>query len=256
MAPNTEALNVQHQGDAASNDTQNQVARAESNNNALTFNDAFGQTAAGAEAFSYKDKIDGFIKPHWEITEEDRKQAKETLASQLSELIPEADRKNLQKAQEALVDGDAKKLAEALAPYAKDKEMLAKIVKELNRNLDREGAGINLVMNGAGNVVLYGKGDTALEMNPNDGSVQVRSIRHNNDGSIALLPGEVIGTDPSKVARQLADQATRGITGGYIAIRPMGMSSYSIDKTTVGKPVGRAADSAASNALEETLRPN
>lgn len=197
------------------------VAKLEQNLNAdITFSDVFGMQGNAMTHSDANEKQGMIWKKPPEVTDEDRKDAKEDLADEVSDLIPEEDRKNLIKAQEAIIDGDPKKLAEALQAYANDPEKLAKIVKELDKNLTSDGAGVHLAMNKAGNVILYGHGKTALEISPKDGSVGVRDVEHNKDGSIVLLDGEVVGADAGKVARGIGDDATRGINGPVIYFKP------------------------------------
>lgn len=175
-----------------------------------------------------------------EVTDEDRKEAKADLADEVSDLIPEEDRKNLIKAQEAIIDGDPKKLAEVFQAYANDPEKLAKIVKELDRNLSRDHAGTHLAINKAGNVYLYNStGDMAMEFSPKDGSVGLRSIKTNFGGSVVLLPGEVVGADVGKVATAIGDNATRHINANFIKIGVLHGAGR-----TVGAALGAAAEAA------------
>lgn len=173
----------------------------------------------------------GMIIKNREVTDEDRKEAKETLGSGMSDLIPEQDRKALTALQGALVDGDLNKLTETLKGLSGDPEKLAKYIKEINGQLDKNETlgGIDLSQDAQGNVLVYNeKGGTALQINPKTGEASLRAVERQADGSVLLKPGEVLGRTAAEVARDLGDSLTRSLT--------MDFGKIIIGKDGPGKP--------------------
>lgn len=149
-----------------------------------------------------------------EVTAEDRAEAKEKLGKELSDLIPDADKKTIKDLQDALIDGDTKKFGEALKGLSGDPEKLAKFVKALNENLNKNEkfGGVEVSMDGKGNVLVYGeKGNTAVSFDPKTGEPSLRAVERQDDGSVLLKPGEVINRKPDEVMKNLGDEATRSI---------------------------------------------
>lgn len=258
MAPNNEILQPAGAEPAVTNNIDN-AERTLANGPAaqgITFNDVFGdRNSDGKESGEQQLKKMMWKEP---VTEEDRTEAKEDLADEISGMIPPEDQKNLKAAQAAIIDGKPEALAAAMKAYADDPAKLAEFVKELDKSLTRDGAGVNLALNKAGNVVLFGHGDKALEISPRDGSVTVRAIEHLK-GGILIKPGEVVDVDAGKVAVRIGDDATRGINGPHFIY--MKGSSGGADAESrpnnagkVGSVVGREAKSAAA-ADGEVLHP-
>lgn len=153
---------------------------------------------------------------HWDktVTDKNRNEAKEALGKGLSELIPEADRALLKTMQGALIDGNLDKLKSTLGSLAADPEKMEKVLKEINGQLKREGAQVELSSDGKGNVLVYEKGgNTAVSINAKSGETTLRAIERQNDGSILLKPGEIINRKPAEVMKNIGDEATRDITG-------------------------------------------
>lgn len=149
------------------------------------------------------------------VTDEDRKEAKEALEKGISGLVPEGDRKAQLALQNAIIDGDMGKFKEAVKSLGNDPEKLAKMVKEVNDQLNRNEkfGGVELSMDSKGNVLLYGeKGSTAVSVNPKTGEATLRAVETQNDGSVVLKDGEIINRKADDVMKQLGDQATRSVT--------------------------------------------
>lgn len=151
-----------------------------------------------------------------EVTQEDRDKAKKVLEKELNELIPEADRKAVTDLQNAIIDGDAKKLGEVIKGM--DPAKLDKYIKAVNDNLNKHETfgGVELTRDSQGNVLLYGeKGNTAVSIDPKTGAATLRAVERQPDGSVLLKPGEIINRNADDVARELGDSATRSITGPW-----------------------------------------
>ncbi|MBX3134609.1 hypothetical protein KF707_00140 [Candidatus Obscuribacterales bacterium] len=149
-----------------------------------------------------------------DVTPEDRAEAKEKLGKELSDLIPEADKKTITDLQNALIDGDTKKFGEALKALSGDPAKLEKFVKALNDNLNKNEmfGGVEVSMDGKGNVLVYGeKGNTAVSFDPKTGESSLRAVERQDDGSVLLKPGEVINRKPDEVMKNLGDEATRSL---------------------------------------------
>lgn len=148
------------------------------------------------------------------VTDKNRNEAKEALGKGLSELIPEADKALLKTMQGALIDGNLDKLKGSLGSLSSDPERMEKFLKELNGQLKREGAGVELTSDGKGNVLVYENfGNTAVSINAKTGETTLRAIERQNDGSVLLKPGEIINRKPGEVMKNIGDEATRNITG-------------------------------------------
>ncbi|MDZ4837350.1 MAG: hypothetical protein SGJ27_26490 [Candidatus Melainabacteria bacterium] len=150
-----------------------------------------------------------------QVTDADRKEAKEQLEKGISGLVPEADRKLQVQMQNAIVDGDITKFKDAVKAVGDNPEKLAKMVKEVNDQLNRneQMGGVELSMDSKGNVLLYGeKGNTAVSVNPKTGDTTLRAVDRQADGSVVLKDGEIINKKPEEVMKGLGDVATRSIT--------------------------------------------
>lgn len=151
-----------------------------------------------------------------DVTDKDRQEAKAVMAKDLSEAIPEADRKAIIDLQGAVIDGNLARMQESLKSLSGDPEKLAKMVKELNKqfsNHDNPFDGVNLTMDGKGNVLLYEKNsNTAVSINPASGETTLRAVEQQIDGSVLLKDGEIINRNAADVMKSAGDSATRGIT--------------------------------------------
>ncbi|MBX9691694.1 MAG: hypothetical protein K2Z81_04870 [Cyanobacteria bacterium] len=150
------------------------------------------------------------------ITPADRTRAKEQLASELSELIPEADRQLMRTLQSAIIDGNMDQLRATLRTLAADPAKLTRFIDALNKQFAKHEIfnGIELGRDSQGNVLLYKeKGNTALSINPTSGDATVRAIEVQADGSVLLRPGEIINRQPADVLQAVADEATRAVVG-------------------------------------------
>jgi len=157
-----------------------------------------------------------------EVTDEDRAEAKEKLASgDLMGLVPKEDQEKLNTLAGALIDGDVAKLGETLKGMSP--EEVKKFVDVLNKHMNSNESfgGIELSQDAAGNVLVYGeKGGSALSIDPKTGEATVRAIEHQPDGSILLKPGEVVGKTAADVAKNLGDQMTRSLGDFPILRKP------------------------------------
>lgn len=265
MAPNNEILQPAGAEPAVTNPADN-AEQTQVNgqvSQGITFNDVFADKTNGN-----KEGVEQQLKKMiWRepVTEEDRTRAKEDLADEISGMISPEDQKNLKDAQAAIIDGKPEALAAAMKAYADDPAKLAEFVKELDKSLTRDGAGVNLALNKDGNVVLFGHGDKALEISPRDGSVTVRAIEHLK-GGVLIKPGEVVDVDAGKVAVGIGDDATRGITGPHFIYKKGGggighpgfPGSHGEIKPTDLEKLGAAAGNAARSAAAvggEVLQP-
>jgi|AGTN01.1.fsa_nt_gi hypothetical protein len=158
-----------------------------------------------------------------EVTDEQRKQAKEKLEKELSELIPEKDRTSLKNLQSAIVDGDLGKLQSTLKELSANPEQLKKIVDALGKQFGKE-LGVDLKMDSAGNVLLYEHfGNTALSVNPKTGESTLRPMETQMDGSVVLKPGEIINRTTGDVMKNIGDTATRSLSDGPIGYGRIGI---------------------------------
>ncbi len=150
------------------------------------------------------------------VTPEDRTRAKQVLANELSELIPQADRDLMRNLQSAVIDGNLDQLRTTLRTLSADPAKLNRFIEALNRQFSRHEVfnGIELGRDGQGNVLLYKeKGNTALSINPTTGDASVRAIEVQADGSVLLRPGEIINRQPAEVLQAVGDEATRAVVG-------------------------------------------
>lgn len=183
---------------------------------------------------AWGDRLDCFPPyKHHEITDKDRTEAKEKLAGQLSDLIPEKDREALKNLHAGLIDGNLDGMKKALNALSDDPARLAKFLKEFNTQLSKSGAGVELSQDGAGNVLIYDKfgGNTAVSINPKTGDTTLRAIERQNDGSVVLKPGEIINRQAGDVMKSLGDEATRNMTQiNYIKPMPMDPRPYFLNE--------------------------
>lgn len=163
--------------------------------------------AAASDMINNGDKL----RKIFEVTDEDRKEAVGKLDEEIPPIADSKTAEALKAAHAAVINGDTKALNETLAAFKDDPEGMKRFVAQLDADLKNAGAGTRLSLDKAGNVVIWGKGDVAMELNPKDGSVTLRKIEHNMDGSVTLKEGEVVGDDPAKVAKRIGDDAARNI---------------------------------------------
>ncbi len=150
------------------------------------------------------------------VTEQDRTDAKEQLAKDISELVPEADRESMKQLQNAIVDGDMTKLQETLKGLSGDPEKLATMLKEINTRFDKleAGGGLDISIDSSGDVLVYKEnGNTAVSINPATGATTMRAVERQADGSVLLKPGEIINRDAGEELHSIADAGTRSLTG-------------------------------------------
>jgi hypothetical protein len=149
-----------------------------------------------------------------EVTDEDRQEAKDKLAKELGDLVPDDKKEIMGKLAGALIDGDAAKFGEVLKGLSGDPKELAKYIKVLNDNLNKNEmfGGVELSQDGKGNVLLYSeKGNTALSFDPKTGEASLKAIERQDDGSILLKPGEIINRKADEVMKGFGDQAVRSM---------------------------------------------
>ncbi|MBX9694699.1 MAG: hypothetical protein K2Z81_20090, partial [Cyanobacteria bacterium] len=199
------------------------------------------------------------------VTDADRTKAKETMAAELSDLIPEADRDLMTALQGALVDGNMDQLKESLKTLSADPAKLDLFIKELNKQLDKHGSGTNLDRDSAGNVLLYTRGgSTAISLNPSTGETTLRAIETQKDGSVLLKPGEIINRQATEVMSNLSDSITRSIVRPNMLITPhrveprdrMGpLGELRNFKPSTGGSAGGPGDGLRNSALPEVPNP-
>lgn len=184
--------------------------------------DDYGRASDGISSIK-----DSYFKHNFpeKVTDEQRKQAKEKLEKELSELIPEKDRQSLKNLQSAIIDGDLGKLQSSLKELSGNPEQLRKIVSALNKQMEKR-MGVDMRMDAAGNVLLYESGgSTALSINPKTGESTLRPMETQMDGSVVLKPGEIINRTPADVLKNIGDEATRSLTHdrfyGILKAQPM-----------------------------------
>jgi hypothetical protein len=151
------------------------------------------------------------------VTDQDRKNAKEMMAKELSPLLPEADRKALTNLQGALIDGDINKVSETLKSLSGDPEKLSKYIEQLNKQFNKHETrgGLELSTDSKGNVLVYeNHGNTAVSIDPKSGEATLRGIDRQADGSVVLKEGEIINRNASDVMKKIGDSATRSISVG------------------------------------------
>jgi len=149
------------------------------------------------------------------VTDADRKEAKDQLGdNELMGLLPKGDQQTLKSLHSALIDGDLDSLKDTLKGLADNPERLKKFVDIVNKTFEKnEGyGGIDLGMDGKGNVLVYEEGgNTAVSINPADGSTTLRAVETQRDGSVLLKPGEIINRTTGEVMSSISDEATRSI---------------------------------------------
>jgi hypothetical protein len=131
-----------------------------------------------------------------------------------------------------VLSGDTAKVAEAIKDIKeKHPEMLKDAIKEMNRQFKENNAGVEMAVTGDGKVLLY-KNDpldlsgnkSALQIDPNDGSVAARPIKVRDDGTVVLEPGEIVNADIDKIAKGIGNTATSNVNGddlnGIIGEKP------------------------------------
>ena len=162
------------------------------------------------EGIKIKDKLIGITH---EPTKEETSDAQGKLNKQIDDLLPDDRKQNLKALQDAAVGGDPKAMADAIANI--DPKDRAAYIKELNKNLDATNAGMHAQIDKAGNVVIYGdNSDKAVEIAPS-GQATVRKVERELDGTVILKEGEVLGTDPSKVMKDLSTNAVNNINSPF-----------------------------------------
>lgn len=163
--------------------------------------------------FQHKKMIDWDHK--YKVSDKDRAEAKETLAKELSDLIPDADRTLLKEMQGAIIDGNLDQLKKSLGELAGNPEKMQKFLKHLNGQFEKHGWGnVELSSDSQGNVLLYERnGNTAVSINAKTGETTLRAVERQADGSVLLKPGEIINRTPADVMRNIGDEATRGVVG-------------------------------------------
>lgn len=153
-------------------------------------------------------------------SDKERARAEEELNSHLSPLIPDADRKNLEAINHAILNGDGAAVAAALKNVPPDK--LDAYLQELDNNLRETHAGVTLAKTEDGKVVMYrDHGQRALEMDPTKGEVvSVHAINVLPNGDVEL-GGEILNGDTEKLAKRIGDSAVDNINGPeFIGRRP------------------------------------
>jgi len=146
------------------------------------------------------------------VTDEQRKQAKESLEKDLSDLIPEKDRQAMKDLHSAIIDGDLGKLQSTLKELSANPEHLKKIVDALGKQFGKT-MGVDVRTDSAGNVLLYEQGgNTALSINPKTGEASVRPVETQMDGSVVLKPGEIINKSSDEVLKDIGNEITRSLT--------------------------------------------
>ncbi len=146
------------------------------------------------------------------ITDADRKVAKDALAKSIDPAIRAEDKQILKDMQAAIIDGNAENLAKALKPLAGKPDRIADFVKSINSQLDKGGTGVELGTDSKGNVLLYEKGaNTAVSINPETGATELRVVERQADGSVVLKPGEIINRTVADVMKNVGDEATRNL---------------------------------------------
>lgn len=184
------------------------------------------------------------------VTDQDRKNAKEMMAKELSPLLPEADKKALTELQGALIDGDTVKLKESLKALSGDPEKLSKYIDQLNKQFNKHETrgGLELSMDSKGNVLVYeNHGNTAVSIDPKSGDTTVRGIDRQKDGSVVLKEGEIINRKAEDVIKRIGDSATRSISVGLDRI-PFHPVPRGLDKITEMPHILRP------NAAQEQLK--
>jgi hypothetical protein len=170
--------------------------------------------------FNLRDKLEE-LRRRFEHTpsEQERTKAEQDLNSHISPLIPEADQKNLDAINHAILTGDATGLAQALKNVPPDK--LDAYLKELNTNLDEAHAGVTLAKTEDGKVLLYRHhGHRALKVDPTQGTVLGENVIEEMPNGDVILGPEVLNADTGKLAKYIGDRATDNINGPDIANHP------------------------------------
>jgi hypothetical protein len=147
------------------------------------------------------------------VTDKDRANAKAELGRGVSELIPDGDKAILKQMQGALIDGNVDSLKESLNKLADDPAKMEKFIKEVNGQLKKAGASLEMGTDSKGNVLVYDRnGNTAVSINAKSGETTLRAVERQSDGSVVLKPGEIINRKTADVMKSLGDDATRDMT--------------------------------------------
>ena len=146
-----------------------------------------------------------------EPTQCEKNDAEKKLDKQISGLIPEVDKKNLQDANHALLNGDNKALAAVLEKYKDDPVKLKAFTDEMNRELKDSNAGVGIHTTSDGKVEVYrDNGHKAVEIDPKTGETCVRNIMVGPDGAVFVGDKDPNG-NPDKVMEHVADRAVNNI---------------------------------------------
>lgn len=146
-----------------------------------------------------------------EPTECERKDAEKKLDKQISGLIPECDKKNLEDANHALLNGDTKALTAVLEKYKDDPAKLKAFTDEMNRELKDSHAGVGIHTTDDGKVEVYrDNGHRSVEIDPKTGETCVRKIMVGPDGNVFVGDKEPDAC-PNQVMEHIADRAVNNI---------------------------------------------
>lgn len=162
--------------------------------------------------------IEGIDKKHFynpEVSDKDRKEAQEKMDKELSGLIPEADRKAIGDLTSAVLSGDKEKLAKTVQELGKDPAKLDAYIKEMNKNLEKNGSDTRMAVNKDGKVVVYGSGDQGVEVDPKTGKTSVFRVERDFKGNVTQ-GGEVLNGNVGKALKNIGDDTTRDINGDSI----------------------------------------
>jgi len=133
-------------------------------------------------------------------------------------LLPEADRKGLDRMQKAVLDGNMKELAEAMKQLKDKPERLKEFAKTIEKNLQKIGSNVSLDVTSDGKMFVYNvPGTHAVEIGP-DGKSVVRPIQTNWDGSVDVLSErQVLRPSPDDLAKQISNRAVNAVRGRDIS---------------------------------------
>lgn len=164
-----------------------------------------------------------------DVSDRDREEALDKMDNLLSELIPEADRKAIGDLTSAVLSGDIEKLAKTVQELGDDPAKLDAYIKELNKDLEKNGSDTRMAVNKDGKVVVYGSGDRGVEVDPKTGKTSIFKVERDLTGDVTQ-GGEVLNADARKTWKDISGDTTRDINGeNKIRIIGGGMDKPGID---------------------------
>jgi hypothetical protein len=140
------------------------------------------------------------------FSEEQRKdKVCKALDDQLNSLIMSKESLDaIKRLDSAIASGDSTAMSDLVKSLADKPQQLKAYVAELQKNLKAIGSDINATVS-EGSLVLYRNGDSVAAEFRKDGAAGVRKLSTSPDGTVNLVPGEVLNKSAQEVMKNLSD---------------------------------------------------